>query len=100
MLSSPAHVRSQNPPELMRDPVSNPLRTLGDIGIGFLKQRAPKLSSTTYINQFHVQNQFVVVLNYFSGDNGADEQLLAYCARVKVCAAAVLNCAVSQNPNS
>jgi len=47
-----------------------------------------------------MQKQLVIALNYFSCDNGADEQLLAYCARVKVCVAAVLNCAVGQNPSS
>jgi len=47
-----------------------------------------------------MQKQFVIALNYFSCDNGADEQLLAYCARVKLCVAAVLNYAVGQNPNS
>jgi len=39
-----------------------------------------------------MQKQLVIELNYFSCDNGADEQLLAYCARVKVCVAAVFRC--------
>ena len=46
------------------------------------------------------KKQLVIALNYFSCDNGAHEQLLAYCPRVKLCVAAVLNCAVSQNPNA
>jgi len=62
--------------------------------------RTPELSSIIHANELQMQKQLVIALNYFSCDNGADEQLLAYCARVKVCVAVVLNCAVSQNPNA
>jgi hypothetical protein len=99
-VTSPASARGQNHLQPTRDAIRQFLGSGKDIGTGSPELRTPELSSIIHANQLQVQKQLVIALNYFSGDNGADEQLLAYCARVKGCVAAVLNCAVGQNPSS
>ena len=99
-MTSPASARGQNHLQPTRNAIRQFLGSSKDIGTKSPELRTPELSSIIHANQLQMQKQLVIALNYFSGDNGADEQLFAYCPRVKLYVSVVLNCAVGQNPNA
>src|SRR3989442_2504077 len=97
-LSSPAHVGSQNRPQLSTNPITQFLGKGEDIGIGFFELRAPELSSIVHINQFHMQQQLVIAPNHLSCGDSSDKQILPNRSRIEVFVPVVLNGAISRNP--
>src|SRR2546428_5426144 len=98
LMSSPAHVGSQNRPQLSTNPITQFLGKGEDIGIGFFELRAPELSSIVHINQFHMQQQLVIAPNHLSCGDSSDKQILPNRSRIEVFVPVVLNGAISRNP--
>jgi len=43
----------------------------------FSELLTPQLTSIGYVNQFHMQEQLVIVVNHFTYGNGVDKQVFS-----------------------
>src|SRR6266702_956190 len=92
-----AIIWNQNSVELMSNSVGEFLRGSRHFRVRLLEQASPQLSSVTYINQFHVQEYFIIAPNHFSRSDCVNRQVLPYGSRFDIFLSILLNRAVSQD---